>query len=349
MSKVLVAPGKYIQGAGELKNLGEHIINYGKKALVIVSKNGKERLKSSLEEIDQTAVELRFELFCGECTVEEVKRLTEIVKEENCEVIVGIGGGKILDTGKAIAHYLKKPVILCPTTASTNAPCSPVSVLYTPEGKFAEYLSLPMNPNLILVDTEEIVKAPIRLSVAGMGEVLATYYEGKARKSGMTEAAYAMAEQGYKILIEEGVKARIALEEGVCTKAVDKVIEANTLLSGMGFVSDETSGAHAIYNGFTMLDDSRKSYHGEKLAFSTIVWLVLENAPEEEIGEVVEFCLEVGLPVTLADLGMKRITDEKIEMIAEAAKGDNEAIGAGTKDIVAAIKAADGIGRYFKG
>ena len=62
----------------------------------------------------------------------------------------------------------------------------------------------------------------------------------------------------------EGVKAKLALEAGACTPAVEKVIEANTLLSGIGFESGGLAGAHAIHNGFTVLDECHHMYHGEK-------------------------------------------------------------------------------------
>lgn len=66
--------------------------------------------------------------------------------------------------------------------------------------------------------------------------------------------------------MEEGVKAKIALEAGVCTPAVEKIIEANTLLSGIGFESAGLAGAHAIHNGLTVLEECHHMYHGAKAA-----------------------------------------------------------------------------------
>ena len=152
--------------------------------------------------------------------------------------------------------------------------------------------------------------------------------------------------------MEEGVKAKIALDAGACTKAVEKVIEANTLLSGIGFESCGLAGAHAIHNGLTVLPECHHMYHGEKVAFGTLTQLALENVPAEELEEIIGFCVEVGLPVTLKGLGITEVTDEKIMAVAEAACAENDTLHnmpfeVTPATVAAAIKAADAYGRYF--
>ena len=121
-----------------------------------------------------------FEDFNGECSKSEVDRLVALARDNGCDIIVGVGGGKILDTAKAVAYYLESPVIICPTIASTDAPCSALSVLYTDDGQFDKYLFLKANPNIVLMDTTVIAASPVRLTVAGMGDALATYFEAQA-------------------------------------------------------------------------------------------------------------------------------------------------------------------------
>ena len=150
----------------------------------------------------------------------------------------------------------------------------------------------------------------------------------------------------------EGVKAKIALDAGACTTAVEKIIEANTLLSGIGFESCGLAGAHAIHNGLTVLPECHHMYHGEKVAFGTIAQLVLENIPADELEEIIGFCIEVGLPVTLEQLGLEVVTDEKIMAVAEAACAENDTLHnmpfeVTPATVAAAIKAADAYGRYF--
>ena len=214
-----------------------------------------------------------------------------------------------------------------------------------------------------MMDTDIIAKSPVRLTVAGMGDALATYFEARAcKQSGAvscaggktTEAAMTLAELCFNTLMEEGVKAKIALEAGACTESVEKIIEANTLLSGIGFESAGLAGAHAIHNGMTVLEECHDMYHGEKVAFGTITQLVLENVPVEELEEVIEFCIEVGLPITWKQLGAKKITDQQIMEVAEAACAENDTLHnmpfeVTPETVFAALKAADAYGRYYQG
>lgn len=360
MAQVIMAPGKYVQGSGELGKLASYVKPLGKKALCLISESGlrrsKEELDKSFEGSDQ---EIVYEIFQGECCKTEIDRLATCCQSKKIDVILGVGGGKTLDTAKAVGYESKIPVVIVPTIASTDAPCSALSVIYTEEGVFDHYLFLPENPNLVLVDTQVVVDAPTRLLVAGMGDALATYFEARACEASgaiscaggtTTKAAMALAKLCYETLMEKGELAKVAAEKHVCTKAVEKVIEANTFLSGIGFESGGLAAAHAIHNGFTVLPQCHHMYHGEKVAFGTIVQLVLEDVPVEELMEVMEFCVSVGLPVTLEQLGIKEVKEEEILAVAKAATAEEETIHnmpfkVTAQDVYSAIITADGIGR----
>lgn len=118
-----------------------------------------------------------------------------------------------------------------------------------------------------------------------------------------TQAALALAELCFNTLIEEGEKAMLAAEQHVVTPALERIIEANTYLSGVGFESGGLAAAHAIHNGLTAIPDAHHYYHGEKVAFGTLTQLVLENAPHDEIETVAALCHSVGLPITLGATG----------------------------------------------
>ncbi len=359
MAQVIIAPGKYVQGSGVMKELGTYAANLGKKALCVVSASGLKRNQATVDEsFAGTDATVAYEIFNGECCDKEINRVIEVCKEKEIEVIIGIGGGKIHDTIKAVGELFGIPVVVVPTIASTDAPCSALSVIYTEDGVFDRYFFLKKNPNLVLVDTEVVAKAPTRLLVSGMGDALATYFEARACEASgagtcaggtVTLASIALAKLCYETLIEEGEMAKFAVDQNCVTKAVDKVVEANTLLSGIGFESGGLAGAHAIHNGLTVLPQCHHMYHGEKVAFGTIVQLVLEDALED-LYEVMDFCVAVGLPVTLGQLGITEIKPEEIMAVAKAAVAPEDTLHnmpfpVTAESVYSAILTADAIGR----
>ena len=225
-----------------------------------------------------------------------------------------------------------------------------------------------------MVDTTIIANAPVRFLVSGMGDALSTYFEARAThnsysnvnaglpcgfREGLcgpakaTKASMALAELCYQTLLEDGLKAKYACEAKQVTPALENIIETNILLSGLGFESGGLAAAHAIHDGLTILPGTHKYFHGEKVAFGTLTQLVLENAPSEELNEVLEFCLSIGLPVCLEDIGVDSLSDEELKEVAEKACIPAESIHSmpfpvTAPDVAAAIKTADRIGREFK-
>ena len=336
MKKVMISPSKYVQGENELCNLGDYVKSFGSKALLISSKDDQGRVQSLLDEAKKR---VNFELVSGgfnlECSWAEVNRLKAVVDSQGADVIIGLGGGKSLDTAKACAHLTKKPVIIVPTIASTDAPCSALAVIYTEKGEFEEYFFFPSNPNLVLVDTGVIARAPVRFLVAGMGDALSTWIEARAcaksfaqnaSHGNSTMAANAIAELCYKTLFEDSLKAKAACEANVVTMALENIIEANILLSGLGFESSGLAACHSVHNGLTVLEETHHFFHGEKVAFGAIVQLVLENAPAEELDRTIKYCQSVGLPTCLADLGVKDVTPEKVMKVAVGSTAEGETI-----------------------
>lgn len=363
MANMIGSPSRYIQGKYELKNLHIYAEKLGKNLFILTSSSGKQRVEPSItESLKNSDITAVYEDFQGECSMSEINRLIDLCKKECCDVIIGIGGGKLLDTSKAVAYYLNLPVIIIPTIASTDAPCSALSVIYSDIGIFEKYLFLPSSPDIVLVDTEIISKAPARLLISGMGDALATYFEARACKASCasncigghtTLAAMSLAKLCYDTLLSDGPKAAIAAKKNICTKAVENIIEANTYLSGIGFESGGLAAAHAIHNGFTAIEATHSMYHGEKVAFGTLVQLILENAGEEELLEVLDFCMEVGLPTTLKDLGIKEVKKEEIMEVAKlaCAKGDtmgNMPFEVTIEDVYSAILAADAYAASYK-
>jgi glycerol dehydrogenase len=359
MITTAIFPSRYVQGNNAIRLLGEELSRLGQKALVMMGPVIFPKLQPIVEEFTQGKIEVYLERFGGECCDREIEHMVALGKAQNVDVIVGIGGGKTIDTAKATAHHLQLPVAIVPTIASTDAPCSALAVIYTPEGVWERYLVLPHNPNLVLVDTNIIAHAPVRFLVAGMGDALATWFEAEdcqiKRAKNMTGrmgpmTAFNLAHLCYETLLEYGVHAKIACEQEVVTPALERIVEANTLLSGLGFESGGLAAAHAIHNGFTILEETKKFWHGEKVAFGLLAMLILTDRPSQVIDRVFGFCESVGLPTTLADIGLEGISDDRLLLAAQRACDatetiHNEPCEITPESVLAALRTADAQGR----
>lgn len=357
------SPLRYVQGQGEFGRMPLYTAPYGNACVIIdgfLYQDLNARLEKAYAESDAKFVSISFN---GECCEEEVERIGKIARENGAAVIVGAGGGKTMDTAKICADEMGLPVIIAPSSASTDAPVSEIAVVYKPDGEYIGSRKMKKNADLVLVDTEIIVKAPRRLFVAGMGDALATWLEAQACEcsdspnyigSGMRrcKAGMAIAKASWDILFEDGEKALMALDSGVVTEAFENVVEANTLLSGLGFLNTGLATAHGIHSGLTVLPETHKYLHGEKVAFGIVCQMVLENTPAETVDKVMRFMVAIGLPVTLADLGVAAERDKVLAIAEKTANGPlihQEPFAVTTERVYGAIIAADALGRKYKG
>jgi len=359
MLKKILFPGKYIQGAGALAELPSLVKLLGRHGLIIASPTSyKEILPCG--GMDLKAHSLAVERFAGECCENELSRLAAIIREKNVDVLVGMGGGKTIDTAKIAADRANIPVIVVPTIASTDAPCSGCAVLYSDQGVFESVYYQRSNPAAVLVDTEIIAKAPVRFLVAGMGDALATWFEAKSCSDTQSEnecgglstlTGVRLAKLCYDTLLRYGATAKIAAERHIITPALEHIVEANILLSGIGFESGGLASAHSIHNGLTALEATHAYYHGEKVAFGVVAGLQLTDAPPEESARVFSFCEAVGLPTTLADIGLGNCGRNGLMLVAEKACAPGASIhheaGKITPErVLQAILAANAIGEH---
>lgn len=376
MTQIFASPGRYIQGYKELDNISNYAIDYGKSFVIITSKGRAAALTKQIEKsFEGRGCELLFLPFGGECSVSEIDRLVGIVKGNSTKIdaVIGLGGGKVLDTAKAVAHYCKIPKLIVPTIASNDAPTSALSVINDEDGIFEDCIFYHKNPEIVLMDTYIIANAPARLLVAGMGDALATYYESRVcveayrdnflgtgesmadRGEGAkaTVTAYSLSKLCKDIIFEYGVQAKLACEKNCVTKALGNIVEANSLLSGIGFESTGVGTGHAVYGGFSALKGREHLYHGEYVAFGTIVMLVFEGREKAEIDEAVRFCMSVGLPITFEDMLLGDITDEELDKVAKIAADPGqtsqvEPFEVTEHEMKAAIITADEIGKLYR-
>jgi glycerol dehydrogenase len=329
-----VFPGKYIQGENALAELQGLMSLLGKNGLILASPTAKSKILSKYifnESDDYISVEE----FQGECCEKELKRLAETISRKKIDILVGMGGGKTIDTAKIASDRAGIPVIIVPTIASTDAPCSGCAVLYTEKGVFDSVYYQKLNPQVVLVDMNVIASAPTRFLVAGMGDALATWFEARSCERTFstnecggysTMTGLNLAKLCYDTLLRYGSAAKIACDNKIITPALNHIVEANILLSGIGFESSGLAAAHSIHNGLTALSETHSFYHGEKVAFGTLAGLHLTDALPTEIETVYSFCEEIGLPTTLSDLGIADISKNRLMEAAIKACAPQEGI-----------------------
>jgi glycerol dehydrogenase len=363
MKTVLIAPRKYIQGRGVLNELGDTLKMLGTKPLVLWGPHVKEIVCDSVQKsIREAGMEMVDVVFQGEATAQERARVVQIAREMQADVTVGIGGGKVLDVAKAVAVDAETKMVSCPTIASNDSPISAASVWYDEQHNFTGFDCWPFNPDIVLVDTQVIANGPVRSLIAGIGDGLATWLEAEAAYKSRalniagghpTLAAMALARLCFDTLIEHGFDARRDVEQHLVTPAVDKVVEANVLLSGIGFESGGLATAHMIANLLSNVPECQQKelMHGEKVGFGIITQLCLDDEfdPQEKYA-IVDFEIQLGLPVTFAELGLEGIGRGRLEEIGQACAGEgslcaNHPFEVTAIDIVDAMIAADALGR----
>lgn len=353
------SPAAYVQGRDVTEELGERIERLGDTALLIgdevVLGLVEETVRGSLEE---SGIEPVVEEFGGECSMPEIERLGGIAADADADVIVGAGGGKALDAAKAVKAERGIAMVSMPTIASTDAPTSALSVIYSEDGEFERYWFHDSHPELVLVDTAVVAGGPTRLFRSGISDAMATWFEADAvhRASGEnffgeepTYAAYRLSKLCYDLLREHGASAVRAVENDAVTEGVEAVTEANTLLSGLGFENGGIAAAHSVHNGLTQLEATHHATHGEKVNFGIVTQLVLEGRDDASVADVIAFSVELGLPVTLAELGVEGSSTDQLETVAEAALATEETIhnafDVGIADVRDAMITADELGR----
>ena len=320
-------PGRYIQGQGLLSRLGEESKSLGQRALIILDGF----LANSLEgAVREGAAPLSAEIMVhgGECSEDEISRGVSAGRDAGVDLVIGIGGGKSLDTAKAVAYRLDGlPCVIVPTIAASDAPCSALAVVYKPDHTVDYDYFLTRNPDLVLVDTQIIADAPARFLAAGIGDALATWYE--AESSRLADATNSWGTHGSPLafeiarfcrdtIMEYGVEALAQCDENRAGAAFERIVEANILLSGAGFESGGVAGAHAIHNGLCELHDVHGYLHGEKVAIGVLATLLIYGR-QDEFHRIREFCASVRLPVRLADIGITEVTDAKLRKVGERA------------------------------
>ena len=329
MIRTYTSVSRYIQGPGALDRLGTESLTWGKTPLVITDDILRDLLGDRVRaSFDSARVPLNLFTFPGEVTRPTIDRLADDARKLDADVIIGMGGGKALDTAKGVALALGCAMISVPTIAATDAPASFAIAVYDDHHFLSEILKLPRNPDLVLVDTKIICDAPARFLIAGIGDAISKKFEAEAcLKAGAemlmggpsTHTGQALATACYQLIRDHAVPALAAARRGEPDDHLEALLEATVLLSTLGFENGGLSVSHAIAKGIPLVERAARSLHGEHVAYGLLVQLVLEERKPEFIDELRRFYRQVGLPLQLAAMGMQSVRDDEIRTIADNA------------------------------
>jgi len=331
-----IAPAQVMRGSGVLQSAVPIIASLGKSPLIVTGDRtfaiGESHLQPILQHHD---LQVSLGSYGGDCSEASLKSLGKQAKEHQADMIIGMGGGKALDTAKLLAHQLKLPVVTIPTSAATCAAWTALSNVYSPEGAFLYDVGLSRCPDLLILDYELIKTAPQHTLVAGIGDAIAKWYEASVSSGSSEQTLIVAAVQQARILRDILFqKAATALKEPgseTWREVVDATVLLAGVIGGLGGAQCRTVAAHAVHNGLTHIC-GKGSIHGEKVAYGILVQLRLEEMVAENKlaasarNQLLQFYADIELPRTLADLGLSKITIQDLQTSAEVALTPNSDI-----------------------
>lgn len=321
-----VAPARVVRGTDQLASLSREMAPLGQRPLLVGGDRSLALVQPQLEASLENLAAVSYGPDCSESTL---IRLGQVVADHDADVIIGVGGGKALDTAKLLAHQRRLPVVTVPTSAATCAAWTALSNVYSVEGAFRYDVGLDRCPDLLVLDYDLIQTAPVRTLVAGIGDALAKWYEASVSSGSSDQTLIIGAVQQARVLRDILFQKTAAALADVGGPEWRQVVDAAVLMAGvmggLGGAQCRTVAAHAVHNGLTHLTASHGTLHGEKVAYGILVQLRLEEMGQRGSlattarQQLIQFYQAVGLPTSLIDLGLGEITLTELHHAAEVA------------------------------
>jgi len=322
-----VAPAKVMRGSNILEAAALEIAKLGSRPMIVAGNSTIAIAQASLLPIlEQQNLQVMPSSYGADCAESSLKALRKIAKEHQADVIIGIGGGKALDTAKLVAHQLQLPVATIPTSAATCAAWTALSNVYSETGAFLYDVALSRCPDLVILDYDLVKTAPQHTLVAGIGDAIAKWYEASVSSGHLEQTLIIAAVQQARVLRDILFQKSATALEKPGSEVWQEVVDATVLLAGviggLGGAQCRTVAAHAVHNGLTHIA-GHSSIHGEKVAYGILVQLRLEEMVQgnqlaaASRQQLLKFYAEIGLPQKLADLGLGNITLGELQTAAE--------------------------------
>ena len=312
--------GRYIQGAGYIQKIAEEVLRFGRHPLLIGDDTTLALTRDNIEKsLVARGLSLEVVTHNGTCNDERAQELAELARAKGSDVVIGAGGGVLMDFAKLTAHFAGVPVINIPTSSATCACYAPLSVRYTPEGRTVGTLHYQTEVDAVIADTEILAAQPKRLLLSGVFDALAKFLEIKQRYREGEECpmgldyAFVMAKHSFDVLIRHTQGCIEDMERGEITRRVEQVIftalAATGAISGIARGSNQCALAHKFYETTrTLFPETAKPYlHGEIVG----VGLLLQNHFNGELAynqPLPALMRAHGMPCSVRDVGAR--TDE---------------------------------------
>lgn len=328
--------GKYLQGSGVLSQTGAQLKSLGFNHPFILG--GKTALSVTMPQLKQAleAENIPFGVthFCGHCTDKTTQDFSSDYKKAKCDCIIGIGGGKALDTSKAVANKVHAPIICIPTSAATCAATTPLSVMYSEAGKQIRIDFFKQEVNLVIVDTDIIVQAPVRLTASGIADSLAKFCEFASpypflkygEKGTGLYCGYSLAQAANEILFQSGPQACSDIKARRLTQAVEDCVFVNIglvgVISGLGGYGGEGKGRFAIAHALNEVmriyypEISSNWLHGEIVGVGVLAQLAVNKTDPTYIQKTRNLLQKISSPYSLQKLGFPVKSEELDNLIS---------------------------------
>ena len=321
-----IGSGRYLQEAGILNTLGSEVLRFGRSPLILGGKRALEITREIIEKsVAASCEKYKIIEYTGTCNDECAKKYAEVAGNEGFDVIVGVGGGVMMDFAKLVAHFASLPVINAPTSSATCAAYTPLSVRYTPDGRTVGTMHYEKEVDAVIADTEILANQPVRLLLSGVFDSIAKFVEIKQRFSedasdyplGL-DWAYVMSVHSYKELFKKSEPCIADMAQGIVSSTVEQVIftaiAATGVISGIARGSNQTAVAHKFYEATRTLfyNESRGYLHGEIVG----VGLLLQNffnGESEANRELLSIMKKYDMPYSASSIGIPK-TKEALEL-----------------------------------
>lgn len=325
-----VRPGanRYASGENILQNLPSYLAGFKKIAIITGEKSSEAFKKYYRKELHYPTYR-----YDGSSSHENAVELANKIGQT--ELILAIGGGRVIDTAKMTAEELNAELMVIPTLISNCAPFTPIVAVYHPNRTFKAMGFMKRAPFLTLVDSTFLLQTPRDYFVAGVGDTLAKWYEieGITRnlpedeKSAYVRLGIASAKAIQELLLKDAIPAIESLEKNKPTPAFNRVTDTIIGLAGEtgGFAASygRSAGAHAIHDGLSYLEDTHDQLHGMKVAYGILVQLAYTK-DLDEIEKLKGFYRSTGLPLKLKELNVFDTSKEALLPVINHAASSNE-------------------------